>query len=98
MDHYSYFDESLPRHHFLKHSDAVWRLANPPLHYQNRLRASDYLALFEESGLEIVERELQPAKPEEREQVKAMKVAERFRGYGFDDLTMRGATVVALKR
>jgi len=98
MDHYSYFDDKVPRHHFLKHSDAVWRLVNPPLHFQNRLRASDYIALFEESGLDIVERKLDDAKPEEREQVQAMKLAERFRGYDFDDLTTRGATLVAVKR
>jgi SAM-dependent methyltransferase len=53
-DHYSYFDRSLSRYHFLRYSDRTWRWANSPLQYQNRLRVSDYRRLVEGAGLEVV--------------------------------------------
>ena len=48
-DHYSYFDKSSSRYHFLRYDDRRWRWANSPLQYQNRLR-SDYRRLVEGAG------------------------------------------------
>ena len=53
-DHYSYFDKSLSRYHFLRFGDRTWRWANSPLQYQNRLRVSDYRRLVEGAGFEVV--------------------------------------------
>jgi SAM-dependent methyltransferase len=53
-DHYSYFDRSLSRYHFLRYSDSRWRWVNSPLQFQNRLRVTDYRRLVEEAGLEVV--------------------------------------------
>src|ERR671935_2861575 len=61
QDHYSYFDRSLSPYNFLRFSDRAWRLVNSPLHYQNRLRAPDYLRLISETGFELVNE--QPSRP-----------------------------------
>jgi hypothetical protein len=45
-DHYSTSDQSIPTFNFYRYADFVWRLCNPPTHYQNRLRHSDYQRLF----------------------------------------------------
>src|SRR5207253_3087992 len=50
QDHYSYFDRGLSRYNFLRFSDGAWRLVNSPLHFQNRLRAVDYLRLVRDAG------------------------------------------------
>lgn len=46
-DHYSYFDPTCSPYRFLSFTSARWRLYNPALHHQNRLRHRDYLELFE---------------------------------------------------
>lgn len=53
-DHYSSFDRSISRLNYLRYPDRVWRLFNNRLHYQNRLRVSDYRALVEAAGFAIV--------------------------------------------
>jgi SAM-dependent methyltransferase len=92
QDHYSYFDSSLSRYHFLRFSDAVWALVNSPLHFQNRLRAPEYLRLVREAGFELVKEN--PSGPSEdgREQLQGMRLAERFRGVPVDEL---GVTILS---
>jgi SAM-dependent methyltransferase len=53
-DHWSRFDRRLPRLHFLRYSERVWPLFNPPLHFQNRLLHSDYLRLFKDAGFDVI--------------------------------------------
>ncbi len=92
QDHYSYFDRSLSRYHFLRFSDSVWSLVNSPLHFQNRLRAPEYGRLARDAGFELlVER---PSGPSEqgREELRALPLAERFRGVPLDEL---GVTILS---
>ncbi len=64
QDHYSYFDRSISRYNFLRFSEGTWALVNSPIHFQNRLRAPDYLRLVRDAGFELVlER---PSGPDER--------------------------------
>jgi len=93
QDHYSYFDSSLSRYNFLRFSEGAWRLVNSPLHFQNRLRAPDYLRLVRDAGFElVVER---PSGPDERglAELGSLPLAERFRnGYTPQEL---GVTVLS---
>ena len=92
QDHYAYFDRSLSRYHFLRFSDRAWSLVNSPLHFQNRLRAPDYLLLVNEAGLDlVVER---PSGPSEEgiAELRSLPLAPRFRGYTLDEL---GVTVLS---
>ena len=92
QDHYAYFDRSLSRYHFLRFADRAWSLVNSPLHFQNRLRAPDYLLLVREAGLELlVER---PSGPSEEgiAELRSLPIAPRFRGYTLDEL---GVTVLS---
>ncbi len=93
QDHYAYFDRSLSKYNFLRYSDGAWRLVNSPLHFQNRLRAPDYLRLVRDAGFEvIVER---PSGPSEDglEELRRLPLAPRFRnGYTPEEL---GVTVLS---
>jgi hypothetical protein len=54
-DHRANDDPRLSRFDFLRYSDSVWSLfCINPQDYTNRLRHSDYVALFRQSGCEIV--------------------------------------------
>jgi hypothetical protein len=92
QDHYSYFDRSLSRYHFLRFSQPTWALVNSPLHYQNRLRATDYFRLVREAGLDLVVEN--PSGPNEEgcAELQAMPLAKRFRGYALEDL---GVTILS---
>jgi SAM-dependent methyltransferase len=54
-DHYSYFDRSISAYNFLAFDDRAWRRYNSSLHFQNRLRHRQHVALLEDAGFEIVE-------------------------------------------
>jgi hypothetical protein len=54
-DHYAGFDGSIGVYNFLRFSEHRWRWYNNRLHYQNRLRASDYLKLAKRSGFDVAD-------------------------------------------
>ncbi|HEY1563087.1 MAG TPA: class I SAM-dependent methyltransferase [Gaiellaceae bacterium] len=92
QDHYAYFDPSLSRYNFLRYSDRAWALANSPLHFQNRLRAPEYLQLVREAGLDLVMEN--PSGPSEqgRAELERLPLAPRFRRYSPDDV---GVTILS---
>ena len=93
QDHYSYFDPSLSRYHFLRFSDRAWRLVNSPLHFQNRLREPDYRRVVEEAGLEVVSWRPSGPSAEGLAELEALELAPRFRnGYTPEEL---GVTVLS---
>ncbi len=93
QDHYAYFDRRLSPYNFLRFSDPAWRLFNSPLHYQNRLRAPDYLRLVREAGFELVAE--RPSGPSEDglAQLRSLPLATSFRGYAPEEA---GVTVLSL--
>lgn len=87
-DHWAQFDSSLTRHNYMKFSAGEWRLYNPPLQYQNRLRHSDYEKLFADAGLAIVSSDLTVMPPPQ------FRLAEEFRSYTTNDLSVVAAYFV----
>jgi SAM-dependent methyltransferase len=56
-DHFSHDDESITAINFLQFSESDWRkLAGNQFMYHNRLRAVEYLRLFEEAGAHLLRR------------------------------------------
>jgi SAM-dependent methyltransferase len=95
-DHYSYFDRAVSRYNFLRFPDPAWSLVNSPLHYQNRLRAPDYLRLVRQAGFELVVEN--PSGPNEqgRAELQTMQLAKRFRGYSLEELGVTILSFVAI--
>ena len=92
QDHYAYFDPSISRYNFLRFSERTWSLVNSPLHYQNRLRARDYLRLARETGFELVAESPSPPSRQGLEELRELPLAPRFRAYPPDEL---GITVLS---
>jgi SAM-dependent methyltransferase len=92
QDHYAYFDRSISRYNFLRFSDRTWALVNSPIHFQNRLRAPEYLRLVRDAGFEVVVEN--PSGPSEQglRELEALPIAEPFRVYPPEDL---GVTIVS---
>ena len=53
-DHYAHSDLSITPYNFLAFEDSDWDRFNPNIHFQNRLRHSDYRRLFEKAGFQIL--------------------------------------------
>jgi hypothetical protein len=84
-DHYGTADHRIGRFHFYRYTDTQWRRFNPPNHYQNRLRHSDYERLFAETGLRAVANCRIVPSWAEQEFLKAT-VGPAFKTYSHEDL------------
>ena len=79
---------------FLQHSHRFWEtFVNSSIHYQNRLRKSDYLRLFERAGAEILYCEARSIEFDLAAPA-TMKIAPRFQGYSTRDLAVHRLEVV----
>ena len=94
-DHLSRIDPSISRFNFLRYSDRAWALVNSSLQHQNRMRHPDYIAAFEEAGLEIVWERSVTAGEKQLDALRKLDLAERFRGYRFDELAVVRLMIVA---
>lgn len=93
-DHYAHFDRTISFVNYLRYDDRAWARWNNPLNYQNRLRASDFIAAARDAGLEIVHEE-RAVRPGVREALATMEVAPRFAHYAPDDLAATTVNFVA---
>jgi SAM-dependent methyltransferase len=91
-DHYALFDRGITRYNFLRYPEPTWRLFNNGLQYQNRLRLPDFRALHEQRGFEVLEEE---NRREPLEVLRSIRLAERFAGYGEDDLAVYDSWMVS---
>jgi SAM-dependent methyltransferase len=96
-DHYSWFDRSISPYNYLRFSDRTWALVNSDVHYQNRLRQSDYVELAAAAGLEVGTVTPYPVSPEDLASLDGVALAPRFRSYDRDDLAIRGTHLVLRK-
>lgn len=93
-DHFSYIDPAVGSFNFYRYDAARWRLVNPSLHYQSRLRWPGYLEIFEAAGLEPIEVHLTRAEGGELEALERMSLAAPFRRLPLETLALREAHVV----
>jgi len=96
-DHFEHRNRSLSQVDFLRYSDRLWRLTHfNAQNYQNRLRHSDYLPIFEGAGFDVIEFSGEPGATA-LEDIKRMKLAPRFRRYDAEDLAILTTYVAARK-
>jgi 2-polyprenyl-3-methyl-5-hydroxy-6-metoxy-1,4-benzoquinol methylase len=96
-DHFRYCDPSISSVNFLQFGDRLWRiLGQNRISYHNRLRASDFCALFTLAGFRIVDakREIDH---DALSALKQMKLNPRFSGYDPQDLATTFVSIHAQK-
>ncbi len=94
-DHYHYIDPAVSPYNFLRYPPWAWRLLNPGLQPQNRLRNSQYRALFTDAGYEIVFDECEPPTNDELRELQQMRIASEFRRFSWLDLGTKETHLVA---
>lgn len=93
-DHYSDFDHSISPYNYLKYDQPSWRLFNNRLHYQNRLRLSDYRKLHQTAGFRIVSENWDEGSKSDLDRI---RVASQFRAYPKEELLMIRAWIVSTR-
>ena len=80
QDHYADFDPAISVYHFLSLDRARWRLVNSNLHYQNRLRLPEYMAMFHRAGLRPVHQQVWWPSPADLETLSPPAFGKGIRG------------------
>lgn len=98
-DHWQHKDRSLSRVDFLRYRDEslVWRLAQiNPQAYQNRLRHSDYRAMFADAGFALL---FEAGEPDQTclSDLRTLPLAPRFASYAREDLAILSSLFVVAK-
>lgn len=88
QDHYSYRDGAICVYNFLQYTERQWRWFNSSLHYQNRLRHSQYRRLFADAGFEILADEPRLPSEADLERFRHLRVAPAFQSFEPHDLTV----------
>ncbi len=96
-DHWSYFDRSISIYNFLKFSSKKWEKFNPALHYQNRLRHSDYIKIISQTGFNVIKELPRMPADNDKKILKTISLAEEFKNYDFNDLAIKGSEIVLIK-
>lgn len=95
-DHYAYVDRKVNQLHYLRYSDAAWRLWNNDFQYQNRLRAVEIVKMAEELGFQTV---INTAKASDLKlkQLSQIKVADCFSQFSPEELCITSIDLVSKK-
>lgn len=94
-DHFAHDDPSITRINFLRFTDSEWsRWAGNRFMYHNRLRAGDFVRLFEEAGVRIVKEERSVDDRSKAALRNGFQVAERFRGIAHQELATTRLSVM----
>ena len=84
-DHYAYADPRITQIHYLRYSERQWRRWNNDILFQNRLRASDFLAAAKRAGLRVV-LDSHRARPELLQRFPELQIDDAFRRYTPEDI------------
>ncbi len=91
-DHYADSDSSITAFNFLKYPAWVWKLFNNKLHYQNRLRLSDYCKIHRDAVFDILKTYNDQGSEKELERI---NIAKEFDKYTKDDLLVIRTRIVS---
>ena len=91
-DHLAHYDNTVSRKQYLRYPHWVWRLCfQNDVQYINRIQRSDWLELFRNTGLVLVEEEV------EMEDLSGLRVSKAFQNYKENDLRCGGLEIVHRK-
>jgi hypothetical protein len=95
-DQYAFADRRISFVNYLQYSESKWRKWNNSLQYQNRLRASEFLDLAGEAGLEVMSKRT-AIRPGTCEALSKLKVAAEFERFSKEDLAITTIDFVSKK-
>lgn len=94
-DHFSHDDDSITAINFLQFDDAEWEgWAGNKFMYHNRLRAFEYLELFERAGMRVLEQKQTLDEPSLRSLKNGFPLHPQFKHIAAEELAVRSLNVL----
>ena len=94
-DHFQHQDKSIRAINFLRFTEAEWeRIAGNEFAYCNRLRASNYLALFKELSFDVLRLETSMDDEAKSSLRQGFPLDEGFKSYGLGDICTTGLRIM----
>ncbi len=90
-DHYAHADSNITSYNYLQFDERRWKMFNPGIHFQNRLRTKDYSRKFDANGFQIVEMDEWVGSPNDLNKVAVHKL---FNNYDRESLLTLGCHFV----
>ncbi len=84
-DHFAHLDNTITIYNFLQFTNRQWAWIDNDIQPQSRLRYSDYLKLFDQAQLSVVDSTYRPG---DIAQVKALRLAAPYDSYNTQDLAI----------
>ncbi|MBI5629776.1 MAG: class I SAM-dependent methyltransferase [Elusimicrobia bacterium] len=98
-DHFQHTDKSISKINFLRFEEAEWaRLAGNQFAYCNRMRASDYLRLFDELSFQVIEARTEVDEQAREVLASGFPLSGGFRAYAPEDLCTSSLSVMLRPR
>ena len=92
-DHFEHGDKSISRINYLRFSRVSWRLINAVGDHQNRLRHSDFMAMFAAAGLHVLALETR-TDPQALDDAAQLELASPFNRMAPDDIAILTSYVI----
>lgn len=93
-DHFAHMDGSITIYNFLKYSKEQWKRIDNTVQPQNRWRLKDYLDLYTDLGISVIDQKIRPGSSEE---VKALKLHSDYQAYTPEEIAVSHAHLVSTK-
>jgi len=93
QDHYADFGK-VSVYNYLQFPGWVWGMINSSIHYQNRLRYSDYRDIMNVAGFHAVEEWVDRPTEEDLGALRSLRLAQEFTRYSEDDLAAKRLRIV----
>jgi len=93
-DHYAHFDRGITFVNYLQYPASKWSFWNNDLHYQNRLRACDFVKRATTAGFNLVSQRVSES-PGARVALAKFNIAPEFSKYSADELVTTSITFLA---
>jgi len=97
QDHYALCDRNVSVYNYLRFPEWFWTLVNSPLHYQNRLRYSDYMDIAKDDGFGPVSEWIDNPTDRDLTILRSLKLNQKFTGYSEASLAAKRLGLVMVK-
>ncbi len=93
-DHFAHFDHSISIYNFLRYSESQWKIIDNAIQPQNRMRITDYIKIFNETGFNP---QLYCQREGDKKVLESIKLHKKYSAYSMSDIAVSHSHFYAIK-
>jgi ubiquinone/menaquinone biosynthesis C-methylase UbiE len=94
-DHFAHYDNSITIYNFLRFSDNQWKIIDNSLQPQNRMRLTDYKALYDSLGIKFEITELREG---DVKVLQSVSINKKYKDYSMNELAVSHCQFISKKQ